>query len=101
MHLLPVIAIPAIIHIAGVAVPAKAFKDLPSATIDMIGASKRGELTPLRAAKDLLPIVFSVAGVTSPIAGAAIGFGIFIYTHSKPPTPEDQQRMWDKAQGIP
>lgn len=83
------------INIAGTAVPLAAFKGLPQAIVDVVERAP-----PEKTIKDLLPVIEGVASAFVPGSGIAIAVIVFAIEHQKPPTPQDQQRMWDQAQGI-
>jgi hypothetical protein len=54
----------------------------------------------LRIGQDLAPLLLTAAGLTIPYVGVAIAGVVIMIKYSKPPTPADQQRMWDHAQGV-
>jgi hypothetical protein len=84
-----------VIHIAGVGVPLSVFGGLPKLGVDIIEHAAPGKTI-----EDLMPVIEAVSDVFLPGSGIAEAILFFVVTHAKPPTPEDQQRMWDQAQGI-
>lgn len=96
MALLPAVLVPVIaLHIAGATVPLSTFRGVPKVAVDLIGKAP-----PKQTIKDAIPVVEAISDVFVPGAGIAIAVVFFAIEHSKPPTAEDQQRMWDQAQGI-
>lgn len=96
MAALPALLVPAIVfHIAGTPVPLAAFKSLPQVIVDIIEKAPPGKTI-----TDLMPTIEAVSDAFYPGSGIAEAVLFYMVTHAKPPTPEDQQRMWDQAQGI-
>jgi hypothetical protein len=54
-----------------------------------------------RLVEDFVPMGLTAAGITIPAAGIAVAAVVLMVKDSKPPTPADRQRMWDRAQGVP
>lgn len=90
-------AAPAVLNIAGVVIPVDALKEAPRLVIDLAHHAPAQTI-----GRDTLPIAEAVATALIPIPclGLAEQIVTFMVTHGKPPTPEEQQRMWDRAQGI-
>jgi hypothetical protein len=89
------------IHISGVAIPTPVMKDIFSTTADIGKMLSKGKVDVGRLVEDLVPLGLTAAGVAIPAAGIAITAVVLMVEYSKPPTPEDQQRMWDRSQGVP
>lgn len=88
------------IHLGGTDVPLKDFTDLLS---DVATSIEKHEPLPKafeRIGPDLIPIVLALSGTVVPYSGAAIVLLTLMMKYGKKPTAEDQQRMWDQAQGI-
>lgn len=92
--LLGLLAVPVYINIAGTALPLSDFKAVPQVIYDL--ATKQ-PIT--KTALDAAPILVSVTNTFCPPAALGEIAFIFLITHAKNPTNEEQQRMWDKAQG--
>lgn len=99
MSALHFLAIPAILHISGVAVPTKTVKDVASAASDIGEMIAKQKVDPGRLVEDFVPIGLTAAGITVPAVGIGIAAVVLMIKYSKPPTAADQQRMWDRAQG--
>lgn len=84
-----------VLHIAGTDVPLEAFKGVPRVLEDIALKAP-----PEKLLKDLQPVIVQVTAAVNPVAGLAVAGFFFLLAHSKPPTPEEQQRMWDQAQGV-
>jgi hypothetical protein len=100
LHLLNVIAVPTMLHIGGAAIPSKdAFNVLEDFSTSIV---KRESIPKAieRLGPDIIPILLTVSGTAIPYAGVAITAVVLMMKYAKPPTPQDQQRMWDQAQGI-
>ena len=101
LALLHGLVVPAVIHIGGATLPVKAIPDL----LQDVGTSIAKKETPEQAAlpigPNLVPILLTASNIAIPYAGLAVTVIIFALAHSKPPTRADQQRMWDRAQGVP
>jgi hypothetical protein len=95
------LAIPAMIHISGVAIPTPLMKDVFSATADVGKMMSNGKIDYGQLVKDIVPMGLTAAGIAIPGAGIAVAAVVLMVTYSKPPTKADQQRMWDRAQGVP
>lgn len=103
IHILGALAIPAFIHIAGVAMPIDTFKGLPNIVGDLMVSAVKHEnphQTFIRALPDIGSVVISISNVLVPGSGIVEVGLIFLIKNSKPPTQQEQQRMWDQAQGI-
>jgi hypothetical protein len=94
------IAVPAVLNIGGAALPTKNVIGL----IDDIATSAvKHEPLPKalqRAIPDLVPLALTATGTAIPYVGVGIVVVGLVIKYSKPPTAEDQQRMWDQAQGF-
>jgi hypothetical protein len=101
LALLHGLVVPAVIHIGGATLPVKAIPDLLQDVVASISKRETPEQAALRIAPNIVPILLTATNIVIPYAGLAVTVVIFALAHSKPPTPADQQRMWDRAQGIP
>ncbi len=96
MALLPaILGAAVVIHIAGASVPLAAFGGLPKVAVDLIEHKSAGKTI-----EDVMPVIEDISDAFLPGAGIAAAVLFFLITHSKQPTPEDQQRMWEQAQGA-
>lgn len=98
LHLL---AIPAMLHISGVAVPTPLMKDVLSATADVGKMLSNRKVDYGRLVEDIVPMGLTAAGIAIPGVGIAVAAVVLMVKYSKPPTRVEQQRMWDRAQGVP
>ena len=89
------------LHISGVAIPTPLMKDVLSATADVGKMLSNGKVDVGRVVEDFVPMGLTAAGITIPAAGIAVAAVVLMVKYSKPPTPADQQRIWDRAQGNP
>ncbi len=94
------LSIPAIGLIAGVPIPADL---VPKISYDITASVVLKESPPelaMRLGKDLLPTGIAIANAVAPPSGY-IGLALlFMIALHKEPTPTEQQRMWDQAQGV-
>jgi hypothetical protein len=100
VHLLNIISVPATLSIAGTALPTK---DVVNVLEDVATIVVKHEPFPKaleRLAPDIIPILLEVSGTAIPYVGFAVAGVVLMIKYSKPPTQEDQQRMWDQAQGL-
>ena len=101
LALLHGLVVPTVIHIAGTTLPVKAIPDLLQDAVTSISKRETPEQAALRIGPNLVPILLTASNIAIPYAGLAVTVIIFALAHSKPPTRADQQRMWDRAQGVP
>jgi hypothetical protein len=88
------------LSVGGTALPTK---DVISVLEDVATIVAKHEPLPQaieRLAPDIIPILLAVSGTAIPYAGFAVAGVVLMVKYSKPPTREDQQRMWDQAQGL-
>lgn len=94
------IAVPLVLHVGGTALPMKnVFEALGDLGTGILKHKSPQEIS-LEIGQDLAPIALTAAGISIPYAGFAIAGVALMIKFSKPPTPEDQQRMWDQATGA-
>ena len=89
------------IHVSGVAVPTQVTKDVLSATADVGKMLSKGKVDYGRLVEDFVPMGLTAAGFTIPGIGIAVTAVVLMVKYSKPPTRVEQQRMWDRSQGVP
>jgi hypothetical protein len=98
--LLGAISIPVITTVGGVPITVTV---IPRFAYDVEEAIRKREAPPaiaIRFAWELFPILMTAANVYAPPVGF-VGTGLyFMVKYGKQPTPEEQQRMWDQAQGV-
>lgn len=85
---------PAVLNVGGLNVPADAINDLSAPLTDIIEHRDAAAII-----IDLLPIAETVSDFYFPGSGFAESLVVYAAVHARPPTKQEQQRMWDRAQG--
>lgn len=86
---------PAVLNVDGdVNIPVDAINDLSAPLTDII--EHRGAATIIT---DLLPIAETVSDFYFPGSGFVESLVIYVAVRARPPAKQEQQWMWDRAQG--
>ena len=84
----------AVLNVGGFNIPADAINNLSAPLTDII--KHRGTAQTFA---DLLPIAETVSDFYFPGSGFAESLVVYAAARARPPTKQEQQRMWDRAQG--
>ena len=85
----------AVLNVGGLNIPSAAISDLSNPLADII--EHRGAA---RTIQDLLPLLETLSDFYLPGSGTVESVVIYGIARARPPTKQEQQRMWDRAEGI-